>query len=375
MIVLHVISGLGDGGAEAVLYRLCKYDSSAKYITVSLMNEGKYGSLLKEEGIEVFCLNLPAGRVSLLALWRLYRFIKFHKPDVVQTWMYHADLIGGVVAQLAGVRNIFWGVHHTTLVKGESKCATIMVAKLNALLSTFIPKRIIYCAQQSRVVQESIGFAAAKGVVVPNGYNIQEFDPSSKSRLAFRNELEVQDIFLIGHVGRFHNFKDYPNLISSIGFVQQQNKDFKVALVGTDLDERNNELLCLIDNNAHIDIESFQLLGRREDISSVMNGFDIFILSSSSEAFSNVLNEAMACGTPCVTTDVGDAAVIVGETGWVVPPKAPQALANAILKAIEEKENRPQVWQARKQACRRRIVENFSIEKMIENYHHVWSGD
>ncbi|MPX98375.1 glycosyltransferase, partial [Salinivibrio sp. VYel6] len=115
--------------------------------------------------------------------------------------------------------------------------------------------------------------------------------------------------------------------------------------------------------------------GRRDDITAVMNGFDIFVLSSASEAFPNVLSEAMACGTPCVTTDVGDAAIIVGDTGWVVPPKNPQALAKAILEAMEERQNNPQAWQARKRACRERIVNNFSIEKMVDSYHRVWWGN
>lgn len=103
-----------------------------------------------------------------------------------------------------------------------------------------------------------------------------------------------------------------------------------------------------------------------------MNGFDLFVLSSVSEAFPNVLNEAMACGTPCITTNVGDAAVIVGDTGWVVPPKDPQALAKAMLEAMEEQQDNPQAWQARKKACRERIVNNFSIKKMVESYHQVW---
>ena len=144
----------------------------------------------------------------------------------------------------------------------------------------------------------------------------------------------------------------------------------KVILVGNDLTEDNKELQSLIIDN---DCSRYILsLGRRRDIPSVMNGFDLFVLSSSSEAFPNVLNEAMACGTPCVTTDVGDAALIIGGTGWVVPPKDPQALANAMFAAMEEKKNSPQAWQARKQACRQRIVDNFSIEKMVSGYHNVW---
>jgi Glycosyltransferase len=119
--------------------------------------------------------------------------------------------------------------------------------------------------------------------------------------------------------------------------------------------------------------DNISLLGQRTDIATIMNSLDVHILSSSfGEGFPNVVAEAMACGTPCITTDVGDAAIIVGDTGWVVPPKDSQALANAMLEAMEEKQNNPQAWKARKQACRERIVNNFSIEKMVDSYHQVW---
>ncbi|MFG7351470.1 glycosyltransferase family 4 protein [Shewanella oncorhynchi] len=369
--VLHIITGLSEGGAEAVLYRLCNFDRDNEHVVISLMDKGKYGPLLEEIGVNVYCLSMPSGEIRLGALIKLHKLIRQLKPDVVQTWMYHADLIGGVIAKCAGVKNIVWGVHHTNLMKGESKRSTIIIAKLNAFISSYIPRRIIYCAEKSRQVQESIGFNSKIGYVVPNGYNIDQFMPNSYSGLTFRQEIAIEnEQFLIGHVGRFHPFKDYSNLIQSIGLLSDFKDRLKVALVGNDLTDGNDVLKRLMNENTCG--ECILLLGRRQDIPSVMNGFDLFILSSSSEAFPNVLNEAMACSTPCVTTDVGDAAVIVGETGWVVPPKDPQALAKAIFEAMDEKQHNPQVWQARKQACRKRIVDNFSIEKMVAGYHQVW---
>ncbi|NUY57660.1 glycosyltransferase [Salinivibrio sp. EAGSL] len=369
--VLHVIAGLGNGGAEAVLYRLCQFDKKNQHIVISLMDQGKYGPLLEEIGVQVYCLDMPAGKIRFAALIKLYKLIRQLKPDVMQTWMYHADLIGGIIARLVGVKNIVWGVHHTTLVKSESKRSTILIAKINALISSFIPREIIYCAEKSRQVQQSIGFSPKIGHVVPNGYNVDDFKPDSDAEMAFRQEVGLADeTFLIGHVGRHHPFKDYPTLVNAVSLLTKEKSALKVAMVGGDLTADNIQLNQLIKDN--ICTEHITLLGRRDDITAVMNGFDIFVLSSASEAFPNVLNEAMACGTPCITTDVGDAAIIVGDTGWVVPPKNPQALAKAMLEAMEEKQNNPQAWQARKQACRERIVNNFSIEKMVEGYHQVW---
>ena len=374
MTVLHIITGLDDGGAEAVLYRLCKFDEKNKHIVISLMNEGKYGPLLKEIDVDVYSLEMANGKIKLDSIINLYKLIKKLKPDVVQTWMYHADLIGGIVAKLAGIKNIVWGVHHTTLVKGESKRSTILIAKINAFISKFIPKKIIYCAEKSREVQESIGFIKKKGIVVCNGYNINDFKPNEEAGNNFRSEINIDEKeFLIGHVGRYDPQKDHKNLIEGIALLDKQKISFKVVLVGSNLDNQNEILINIIREKG---LENkILLLGKRNDIPNVMNGFDLFVLSSAfGEAFPNVLNEAMACGTPCITTDVGDASIIVGETGWVIPPKNPQALANAISISAKEKYENIKNWTNRKNSARNRIVENFSIEKMAESYQKVWNS-
>lgn len=375
MRVVHVITGLDDGGAEAVLYRLCKNDEDYEHVVISLLDRGKYGSLLEEIGIPVYVLNMRIGLSFFLRLNNLRKLIKELKPDVIQTWMYHADLLGGLAGRLAGVRNITWGVHHTTLVKGRSQRLTILVAKLNAFLSGLIPKNIIYCAQKSREVQESIGFNKNIGFVVSNGYEIQNYKPDMSLRKKFRNSQSIHDEeFLIGHVGRYDPQKDHKNLISALGILKKKGVKFKSVIIGTNLDD-DNKILKNLQMEYDLDSE-VRFLGRRDDIPSVMNGINLFVLSSSfGEAFPNVLNEAMACGTPCVTTDVGDAALIVGETGWVVPPKDPQALADAIMLATQENQKDVcRAWLNRKHASRERIVENFSIEKMIDGYHRVWSN-
>lgn len=369
--ILHIISGLNNGGAEGVLYRLCKYDKKYQHIVVSMMDEGKYGPLLREAGVVMYCLNMPQGRVTFSGLWHLFKFIRQHKPDVVQTWMYHADLIGGVVARLAGVRNVFWNIRHTTLEPGKSKKSTILIAKLCAYLSSFIPKGIVFCAQEAVRVHSELGYKASKMTVIGNGYDLAIFNPNDDLSLRFKTELNIKtNTALLGMVGRFNPQKDHFGLLTALSIIKDRPSHFKVALIGRDLNSSNSGLNDQI-KNLGLE-ENLLLLDQRIDVPAVMNGLDIHVLSSSSEGFPNVLAEAMACGTPCVTTDVGDAALIVGDTGWVVQPKDPQVLANAMLEAMEEQQNNPQAWQVRKQACRERIVNNFSIEKMIEGYHQVW---
>ncbi|WBA17144.1 glycosyltransferase family 4 protein [Salinivibrio kushneri] len=366
--VLHIITGLSDGGAEAVLYRLCHHDKENQNIVISLMNKGKYGSLLEDMGVQVYCLGMRAGKIRFSALIKLYNLIRQVKPDVVQTWMYHADLIGGVVARLAGVKNVFWNIRHTELKPNESKRSTILIAKACAKISSLVPKRIVCCANKAASVHVDLGYAGEKMIVIGNGYDLSLFYPKRDCGSSLSDS---NSNFLLGMVGRFNPQKDHVGLLKALDIVKKKRPGFKVFLIGKDINSSN---LFLRDNINTLGLEGHvSLLDQREDIATIMNSLDIHILSSSfGEGFPNVVSEAMACGTPCVTTDVGDAAFIVGQTGWVVPPKKPHELASAIVEAIDEKQNSPQAWQARKKACRQRIVENFSIDKMVENYHQVW---
>jgi glycosyltransferase involved in cell wall biosynthesis len=169
-------------------------------------------------------------------------------------------------------------------------------------------------------------------------------------------------------VGRFDPQKDHVNLLAALAYIQRQGVDLACVLVGTGLDADNTPLLQQIEQAG---LQSrVRLLGRRNDISAVMNALDVHVLSSSAEAFPNVLAEAMACGTPCVTTDVGDAPLIVGDTGWVVPPRNAEALADAIESALSVKSDPG--WNERKHAARLRIEQNFSIERMVAAYNEVW---
>ncbi len=372
MKVLHVITCLYDGGAEGVLYRLCHYDTSTSHVVISLMDEGKYGPLLRKEGIKLFCLNMSAGKISFSALWLLFKYIRLIKPDVVQTWMYHADFIGGVIARLAGIKSVFWNIRQSQFDVEKSKKSTILLAKLCARLSGIVPKHIICCAHEAARVHYDLGYKSSQITVVSNGYDLDFFRINDLFACKFRSEIMVDPgTLLLGMVGRFHPQKDHFGLLRALSIIKSSIQDFKFVLVGPDMNISNMRLNNEIN---YLGLEqNILLLEQRVDIPVVMNGIDINILSSAfGEGFPNVIAEAMACGTPCVATDVGDTAFIVGNTGWIIPPGNPQALANAILKAVEEKLTKKQTWSARKMACRNRIKEHFGIETFLTNYHQVW---
>ena len=242
MKILNIIVGLNDGGAEGVLYRLCLYDKNYKHIVISLMDEGKYGPLLKEAGIEVHCLNMPAGRFTFTGLYKLFKLIRKSKPNIVQTWMYHADLIGGVVARLAGVKNVFWNIRHTTLEPGKSKRSTIFIAKLCAMLSKRVPKGIVCCAKKAVEVHASIGYDISKMTVIANGYDLSSLCPIPNAQAQLKKELG--NVFpLIGMVGRFDPQKDHLGLLDAFTIVKKRGVLHKLVLVGYKINTSNIALI------------------------------------------------------------------------------------------------------------------------------------
>lgn len=373
MKVVHIITGLNDGGAEGVLFRLCLNSTNNRHIVISLMDKGKYGPLLEDAGVSVHCLGMNPGRPSIKRFLKLVSLIRSEEPDAVQTWMYHADLLGGLAAKFAGVRKIVWGIRHSTLEKGKAKKSTIAIARLCAVLSRFVPEKIVCCADKALSVHRDVGYAARKLLVIPNGYDLSKFMVDEQSGSQVRASLGISpETFLLGKVGRYDPFKDHDNLLSALYELQVSGIDFKCLLVGRGLTTENSELIARINELRLTD--RVILAGQRTDIPAVMNALDLHVLSSSSEGFPNVLAEAMACGTPAVSTDVGDAGEIVGDPALLCPPRNPKALSELMLAMHAEWLERPDDWAERRIRCVEHIKTNFSIERMVAAYEQCWFG-
>ncbi|PSF08084.1 glycosyl transferase family 1 [Marinobacter halophilus] len=372
MRVLHVITSLDSGGAEGVLARLCRADHSNAHHVISLMDEGVYGLPLRRAGVQVYCAGMPRGKVTVKGLFRLWLFIREARPDVIQTWMYHADFLGGLLGRLAGVRSIVWGIRNTDLEPGKSSRSTILVAKLCARISSWLPARIAVCAEKAAEVHARLGYCTGKMTVIPNGYDLARFKPLPSSAEVIRHEFQIpaSDV-LIGMVARFDPYKDHGNLISALEQLDERGVEFRCLLVGEGMDSGNSKLMKFIED-AGLE-KRIILAGRRADIPVVMSALDLHVLSSLSEAFPNVIAEAMACGTPCVSTDVGDASLIVGDTGWIVPPGNSDKLAAAVQKAINEILDADE-WGSRKAAARTRIENRFSLKGMITSFDSLWQA-
>ena len=369
--VLHIITGLGDGGAEGVLYRLCLNSKAANHIVISLMDDGKYGALLRQKGIEVYTLGLNPRKPSILKFFRLIRLIRSVNPDVVQTWMYHADLLGGFASKIAGIKRIFWGIRHSTLDAGKAKRSTIMIARICANVSGWLPEKIVCCANKALSVHADMGYAKDKLLVIPNGYDLSRFKPDIMAGQSVRHEFGVDTSeFLVGKVGRYDPFKDHGNLLQALAQLKTNGLKFRCLLVGKGLSSDNLTLVQLIrELNIKDDII---LAGQRSDIPAVMNALDLHVLASSSEGFPNVLAEAMACGTACVTTNVGDAPDIIGDVNLTCPPGDSKALAELMSNAHQQWSKHPQLWAKHKLNCTVIIQQRFSIQSMVSSYESCW---
>ncbi len=338
-------------------------ESSSTHSVISLSNLGTIGPQLQAIGIDVYALGMRTLVDIPRTMWRLHAAIRRQDPHIVQTWMYHADLLGGVAARLAGVENVIWGIR-TTDINATNSRSTALVRTLCARLSRMIPKAIVCAADASRRSHIKIGYDAARMEVVPNGFDIRRLSATPQQRESMRAACGIgSTTTMIGSLGRFHSDKDQQNFVAAAGIVASAHHDVRFLMVGRGLDETNEQLCQWISATGHS--ERFMLLGERSDVPLCLAAMDIFCLSSRTEGFPNVVGEAMAMGVPCVVTDVGDAAMLVGMTGVVVASQDAAALARG-LEAMLALSSIARA--GRGVAARGRIVAEFSMERALERF-------
>jgi glycosyltransferase involved in cell wall biosynthesis len=369
MKVLHIISGLGLGGAENMLKRLIESRSESLSDTevISLTSLGVVGESLRNQGIRVHTLGMSSLVHLPGTMWRLIRLIQHFRPNVIQTWMYHADLIGGLAARLAGSFPVVWGVRSTSIPQGRFS-VTYWLVRLCAGFSYCIPHQIICCASSAKAAHVKLGYAEYKMIVIPNGYNFSDFKYHEKTKMNSRTQLGINERdFVIGVVGRFDQLKDFHNFVSAAALVAGQNENIKFLMVGRDNDWVNATLYGWIKSAGLIN--RFYLVGQQTDVALFYMVMDVFCLSSVSEAFPNVVVEAMAMGLPCVVTRAGDAAIILDDEDYVVPVEDSAALANALLEInLLDSTDRKKLGDrnAEKVRCR------YGINEILQKYAEVY---
>lgn len=367
MTPAFIITGLGLGGAESVLLRLLeKISWRRNAIVISLGKDGAMAPRIRDLGIVVYELGLRASTPNPFAIVSIARILRAHRIDVASTWMYHADLLGGLGAALAGVP-VLWGIRNGSLSASHTSLSTRLVARLNGCLSRWLPDAIVSCSERARDVHVGLGYEARKFVVIPNGIDVDRFRPDPAARKSVREDLGIHESsLLVGLIARFDASKNHQGFIAAAGQVLASRRDIHLVMAGSGMTVENQKLVGWI-NGAGLSRKT-HLLGPRQDIARIFSALDVSVLASTGEAFPSVLAEAMACGVPCVTTNAGDAAAIVGATGIVVPVGDMLALLAGVLELLEEDTIARRV---RSEAVRARIVGQFEIGSMVSAYENL----
>lgn len=368
MRVTHVINNLLTGGAETVLVRLVEGLAALGFenrvVTLSA-EAGPLRDRLERADVPVTDAGVAPGSVLRTArgATRLAGLVRGSRPDLVQTWLYHS----GVATQVALPTGmpILWNLRQSDLDPRATKRSTHLVARAGAVLAR--RSAGIVCASESAAAfHERLGYPRARMTVIPNGFETPAAAVTPARRAAARSALGVSpSAFVISRVGRWHPHKDHRTLVEACARLAREIGDLHVLLVGSGLAPDNPALMTLLDQ--HGLRERVSLLGERDPAEAVAAS-DVACSSSLGEGFPNVVGEAMAAGVPVVATDVGDSRVLLGDGGLVVPPESPAALAQALRRMASE----PALRETCGARGRARIVERYSIERMVQDYARLY---
>ena len=295
---------------------------------------GPLAAPLRNSRIRVESLGMLPGVMNMTSLVHLARTLRAERPDLVHTWMYHANVFGGLAARLAGRWPLIWAIHHTLETGGRDlKSATLRVAGLGRLLSGVMPDRIVCCGRSALELHGRAGFACRKMMVIHNGVDLQVFRPDVVAGRRFRRELALPSTApIVGMFARYHPVKDHLTFLGAAARLHREIPQARFVLAGRDIEPANAELSGLVSSHGLSDV--VHLMGVRSDMPSALNAASLVTLSSRSEAFPTVLCQAMACAVPCVATNVGDNSDILADAGIAVPAGDPAALAEAWLRVL-----------------------------------------
>lgn len=327
--ILHLITDLDVGGAEIFLHKLLSVIDRDTFdnLVVSMTDIGIIGKKIQKLGFSVSSLGMRKGFPSFKGFKVFSKILKQEKPDIIQTWMYHADLLGVLTARKQKPSKLIWNIRCSNVNFSQYRRLTSWVVKLCVWFSS-CPDAVIVNSLEGYKHHLSLGYHPKRWEIIPNGFDSQKFAPDNQARKAVRKELGLTEkSFLIGMIARMDPMKDHPTFLMAAVQLARKYPNVYFILVGEGITDHNPLLKFYLTKD--VLANRLFLLGYREDIAKITASLDIATSSSQGEGFSNVIGEAMACGIPCVVTDVGDSAYLVQDTGLVIPPNNPWSMAEA----------------------------------------------
>jgi glycosyltransferase involved in cell wall biosynthesis len=363
--IAHLITDLDIGGAERMLVNLIDAIRPGEaHKVICMCGDAPLAPAIESLGTSVEGLGMRRGRPSAVGLWRAVRALRNFRPQAVQTWLYHADLLGVIVQPFIDRVPLIWNVRCADMDLSRYSSLTRWVREALARLSR-VPATVIVNSEAGRAAHEAFGYRPRRWEVIGNGFDLERFRPSLPARAALRRRLNIPDEApLIGMVARLDPAKDHQTLLRAATVVLAKRAEVHFYLVGPGVP-------LLASDVARAGLSHRVLLEEgRDDTPQVYAGLDLFVLTSAfGEGFPNVLGEAMASGVPCISTDVGDCRRIIGDTGLVTARGAPQELAEAILCALEWA---PADRQRYGSAARARIAEIADIAIVAQRYQRLY---
>lgn len=366
--IVFLIRSLNHGGAERQLITLAKglWAQGLQVSVAVFYSGGRLEYDLKEAGVPIIALE-KKGRWDIFSfVWRLREQLKTSQAAVLHSYLVDSNIIGVVLKPLLPGLKVVWGVRASIVDLSQYDRLSRFNFWLSCRLARFADLIIVnsYSGKRHHV---ALGYPNERTVVIPNGIDTSRFIPDKKARKKVRTEWDVDDnVRLIGIVGRFDPLKDHPTFLRAASIVAKNDDNVRFVCVGDGSEKYKAELKTM---SGELGLERLVTwVDSRDDMESVYNAMDVIVSSSHNEGFPNVIGEAMACGVPCVATDVGDAAMIVGELGRIVPARRADLLAEGIQGMLAALEHCPQ------EMIRDRIVEKFSDKRLIDEMKTVLQG-
>lgn len=356
MKIAHLITGLGMGGAERQLKALItdpeKY--SLEHVVISLKDRGVIGKQIAgQPGVYLYCLNLHK---SIAGFWELYKILRKEKPDVLQTWLYHADFLGLIVGKLARVPRIVWNIRCSNMDLSRYSRRTAFIVKILKFLSRF-PDAIVTNSKAGQKFHTSLGYTPKRWVLIPNGIDTDSFQSNPTAGVKLRRSLGIPEkALVIGMLARVDPMKDHLTFLKAMEALSQTHENLYCIVAGKGTKSASWSVIP----------PRLLRLGIWRNVPEFLNSLDIFVLSSAfGEGFPNVIGEAMACEIPIIATDVGDAADLVRTPTQIIPPRNVGQLTLALerLLALSLRERK-----AIGQENREQVINSYSLSTMRQKY-------
>lgn len=336
------------------------------HTVISMIPGGSYEDFLKQQGVEVLSLEMTKGMPSFTAVRQLKRLLEKRRPDVLQTWLYHADLLGLIAGRISNTPVVAWNIRCSDMDLSRYSFISRVLPHLLAKISGSVSACVVN-SRAGRQVHEAFGYRPKKWAFIPNGFDLERLRPNARIRAEVRTAWQISDdAQVIGMVARFDPMKDHFGLIAVLARLIGCGKNVVLVFAGKGCEAQG----CLADEVSRLGLDGqVRLLGEVSRVEEILPGFDVFALASFTEGFPNVVGEAMACGVPAVTTDVGDCREIIGETGRVVPIGDREAFSKALIEILDTDGD------ARSRlslAARERIKTHYSLSAIVGLYEEFY---